>query len=99
MTTANKHFVRSDAIEESAPTLASVTPFPRASDAGVDYSQAAAEPASGPAATMADIERQALLDALQRTGGNRTHAARLLGISLSTLKRRLREYGQDPDGH
>jgi membrane fusion protein, multidrug efflux system len=37
MTTANKHFVRSDAVEEGAPTLASVTPFPRASDAGVDF--------------------------------------------------------------
>ena len=45
MTTANKHFVRSDAVEESAPTLASVTPFPRASDGGVNFS-AAAEPAS-----------------------------------------------------
>jgi membrane fusion protein, multidrug efflux system len=31
MTTANKHFVRSDALEDGAPTLASVTPFPRAS--------------------------------------------------------------------
>jgi RND family efflux transporter MFP subunit len=33
MTTANKHFIRSGAIEEGAPTLASVTPFPRASEA------------------------------------------------------------------
>src|SRR5689334_5175603 len=48
MTTANKHFVRSDAFEESTPALASVTPFPRASDAGVDVSSAAAPaPASG----------------------------------------------------
>ena len=38
MTTANKHFVRSDAI---APTLASVTPFPRTPDAGVDSSSGA----------------------------------------------------------
>ena len=37
MTTANKHFVRSDAEEKSAPTLASVTPFPRASDHTVDF--------------------------------------------------------------
>src|SRR5262245_49415592 len=36
MTTANKHFVRSDTLENSAPALASVTPFPRASDAGAD---------------------------------------------------------------
>ena len=44
MTTANKHFIRSDAIEEGAPTLASVTPFPRASDAGTDVGPSA-EPA------------------------------------------------------
>jgi RND family efflux transporter MFP subunit len=37
MTTANKHFVRSDAVEGSAPTLASVTPFPRAPDHPVDF--------------------------------------------------------------
>ncbi|HEY7639382.1 MAG TPA: efflux RND transporter periplasmic adaptor subunit [Steroidobacteraceae bacterium] len=36
MTTANKHFIRSDAIEEGAPTLASVTPFPRASEAATE---------------------------------------------------------------
>lgn len=36
MTTANKHFVRSDTLDDSAPTLASVTPFPRAAEPGVD---------------------------------------------------------------
>jgi RND family efflux transporter MFP subunit len=36
MTTANKHFVRSDTLEDGAPALASVTPFPRASDAGAE---------------------------------------------------------------
>jgi membrane fusion protein, multidrug efflux system len=35
MTTANRHFVRSDTTEDSAPTLASVTPFPRTADADV----------------------------------------------------------------
>lgn len=35
MTTVNRHFVRSDTTEDSAPTLASVTPFPRAADADV----------------------------------------------------------------
>src|SRR5262245_44776037 len=49
MTTANKHFVRSDDFKESAPALASVTPFPRASEPAVDLNAAAAEtaPASG----------------------------------------------------
>jgi RND family efflux transporter MFP subunit len=47
MTTANKHFVRSDAAGESGPTLASVTPFPRAPDHTVDFSPGAeAAPAS-----------------------------------------------------
>lgn len=41
MTTASKHFIRSDASEEGAPTLASVTPFPRASDAGTDLGPSA----------------------------------------------------------
>ena len=36
MTTANRHFVRSDTTEGSAPPLASVTPFPRAADADVE---------------------------------------------------------------
>ena len=36
MTTASKHFVRSDAHEDGAPALASVTPFPRASDPGTE---------------------------------------------------------------
>ena len=36
MTTANKHFVRSDTLDDSAPALASVTPFPRTAEAGVE---------------------------------------------------------------
>lgn len=43
-----------------------------------------------PPTALAEIERRALDDALQRTGGNRTAAAALLGISRSTLHRRLR---------
>ncbi|ATB36076.1 sigma-54-dependent Fis family transcriptional regulator [Cystobacter fuscus] len=39
------------------------------------------------------MERQALVDALQRAGDNRTLAARLLGISRRTLYNKLEEYG------
>jgi two-component system response regulator FlrC len=39
---------------------------------------------------LADLERIAILEALRRVGGNRTHAARLLGISLRTLRNKLR---------
>jgi DNA-binding NtrC family response regulator len=42
--------------------------------------------------TMDEIERRAILDALDRTGGNRTQAAETLGIGLRTLQRKLKEY-------
>ena len=42
--------------------------------------------------TMDEIERRAILDALERTGGNRTQAAESLGIGLRTLQRKLKEY-------
>jgi DNA-binding NtrC family response regulator len=42
--------------------------------------------------TMDEIERRAILNALQKTGGNRTQAAELLGIGLRTLQRKLKEY-------
>ena len=42
--------------------------------------------------TMDEIERRAILAALERTGGNRTQAAEMLGIGLRTLQRKLKEY-------
>lgn len=43
--------------------------------------------------SMRDLERRAIEEALLRHQGNRTHAARELGISLRTLQYRLKEYG------
>ncbi len=45
--------------------------------------------------TMADIERQAILETLARTGGHRARAADVLGIGLRTLQRKLKEYKDD----
>jgi DNA-binding NtrC family response regulator len=45
--------------------------------------------------TMADIERQAILETLERTGGHRAKAADILGIGLRTLQRKLKEYKDD----
>jgi DNA-binding NtrC family response regulator len=42
--------------------------------------------------TWKEIERQAIREALDRNEGNRTHAARQLGISLRTLQYRLKQY-------
>jgi transcriptional regulator of acetoin/glycerol metabolism len=50
--------------------------------------------ASGPQ-TLADRERQAILETLQDTSGKLAETARRLGISRTTLWRRLKAYGLD----
>jgi DNA-binding NtrC family response regulator len=44
--------------------------------------------------TIADVERHLILDTLVFCLGNRTHAARILGISIRTLRNKLNEYMQ-----
>lgn len=61
--------------------------------------QAGVEPASSNAPiqmegmAMSEIEKQAILLALEKTGGNRQKAAQMLGIGLRTLQSKLKEYG------
>jgi DNA-binding NtrC family response regulator len=42
--------------------------------------------------TVAEVERDLILDTLDHCLGNRTHAARILGISIRTLRNKLNEY-------
>jgi DNA-binding NtrC family response regulator len=44
--------------------------------------------------TVAEVERDLILDTLDHCLGNRTHAANILGISIRTLRNKLREYSQ-----
>lgn len=50
---------------------------------------------AGQPVTLREMEQQMIFQALQETSGNRTHAARLLGISVRTLRNKLHEYRQD----
>ncbi len=53
---------------------------------------AAAEVLAGPVPTLRELERKAIDLALEETSGNRTHAAKMLGISVRTLRNKLNEY-------
>ncbi|HSB77351.1 MAG TPA: sigma 54-interacting transcriptional regulator [Candidatus Methylomirabilis sp.] len=46
---------------------------------------------------LVDMERRAIRAALERTKGNKTRAAALLGISRTQLHTRLRRFGQTPE--
>jgi DNA-binding NtrC family response regulator len=51
-------------------------------------------PAAG--TKIADVEKQHLANTLALTHGNRTRTAQMLGISLRTVRNKIREYGLPP---
>ncbi|TQV71890.1 sigma-54-dependent transcriptional regulator [Denitrobaculum tricleocarpae] len=75
-----------------------------ASQAAPSHGTAAAGSAASPARTgdaselvgrtVADVERDLILDTLEHCLGNRTHAANILGISIRTLRNKLKLYGE-----
>jgi DNA-binding NtrC family response regulator len=71
-----------------------------ASQATADAAGAAADDKDGDAKvlvgrTVADVEKDLIIDTLQHCLGNRTHAANILGISIRTLRNKLKLYSQD----
>jgi two-component system response regulator AtoC len=80
----------------SGPDSLSTTPQPPPSS----------EPASGPSdglkeqvkAAMSRLERELIVRALEQTGGNVTHAARLLKISRKGLQLKMKELGLREQG-
>lgn len=47
--------------------------------------------------TVSEVERGLIIDTLQHCLGNRTHAANILGISIRTLRNKLKQYQEE--GH
>ncbi len=42
--------------------------------------------------TLEEMEKRLILDTLRKTGGNRTEAARILGVSVRTIRNKLKKY-------
>ena len=47
--------------------------------------------------TMKEAEKRFIFKTLHDVKGNRTHAAKTLGISIRTMRNKLNEYSEDPD--
>ncbi len=65
------------------------TPIQSVVDSGLQAAMAAGMP-------FREVERQHLESTLALTDGNRTHAAEMLGISVRTMRNKIREYGLPP---
>ena len=72
------------------PVPVMVSALPQSSGEGAAASTVDATPAS-----LREVERQQILAALEQTGWHRGKTAEILGISPSTLYRRLRDYNLD----
>jgi len=69
--------------------------MPYVTAAPVSFSGASAPnvtPAAGNTGSLRDVEKQQIIAALEKVGWHRGKAAEILGISPSTLYRRLRDY-------
>ncbi|MFZ4605578.1 MAG: sigma-54-dependent transcriptional regulator [Caulobacter sp.] len=84
-------------IEEFAVRLPDGQPMSPAPDAAVARTASMAADAISRAfvgQTVAQVEQQLILDTLGHCLGNRTHAANILGISIRTLRNKLKEYSE-----
>lgn len=70
-------------VEATTPIVATIAPIPTASNAA---------PTEKNANSLADAEKNAILNALEKSGYNKTKAAERLGISRRTLHRKLKEW-------
>jgi DNA-binding NtrC family response regulator len=76
-----------------AATAASTTTVPPPTASANQPCPPTAASASAPLVSLAELEKQHIFAALEKTNQNRTHAAKLLGISIRTLRNKLNEYG------
>jgi DNA-binding NtrC family response regulator len=79
-----------DFLQETEPTAAAAQCEPE------PQQQPTGAVGASPGTSLRDMERRLLESTLEASGGNRTHAARLLGICPRTMRNKIREYGLPP---
>jgi DNA-binding NtrC family response regulator len=84
----------------AAGTPGAQPPYPPVSPSPVSPMVAGTVSLGGdhPVLPLAEVERIAILRAIQYTRGDRTAAATMLGIGRTTLYRKLKEYGVQDAG-
>ena len=78
---------------ETAAASSASNNAPNASDGSSVQNTGAVEALIG--RPLADVERDVILNTLEHTLGNRTHAANILGISIRTLRNKLNQYKEE----
>ncbi|MFQ5785222.1 MAG: sigma-54-dependent transcriptional regulator [Alphaproteobacteria bacterium] len=85
-----------DEIGPEVITLSSGAPEPANAGGGEHGGQSAPRATSSLVGrTVADVERDLILETLTHCLGNRTHTANILGISIRTLRNKLKQYAGD----
>jgi two-component system response regulator FlrC len=78
----------------ASPSASPDTAAARAAQAASSVSFADANLAAFVGQTVAHVEQKLIIDTLTHCLGNRTHAANILGISIRTLRNKLKEYSE-----
>ncbi len=93
---ADAIFIQSDGLSAPAPSAQNAPDPSGVSSAGGASNDPVVQNPAGVEAmvgrTIADVERDMIINTLDHCLGNRTHAANILGISIRTLRNKLNQY-------
>ena len=71
------------------------TPSPASAAASAASGAPGGDATSMVGKTVSEVERELIISTLSHCLGNRTHAANILGISIRTLRNKLKQYNED----